>query len=446
MYVNGLFSGARTSTDNFTAYINPYLVVSKGGNYTKHIYIGSQRIVSKLGDLDSYGQDPRRIAYAGSEVDGASVDFAGKYRESQQTLKDRYTDFGVEYRGEDNDDYVNGGGFCCDDAPALRAGTNDNPETFQYYYHSDHLGSTSLITNLDGEIVQHVEYVPFGEVFIEERNNTWNTPYLFNAKELDEETGLYYYGARYYDSRVSVWLGVDPMWEKYPNISTYHYCHYNPLKYIDPTGMFDIETGTVEKGDNLTKITKQINDKFDTKLTINEIAGANGIKDANKIQIGDKIALPGENVELNFDLENLTLTDSKYSLEIQSWTATSGREGYQSSEYQNVKDKGPLPEGSYTVDPARTQEWKNNSTFQKAIAQVGRGAWRGGTKSWGEYRTWITPMEGTNTYGRSGFSIHGGTIPGSAGCIDLTKDNNAFHSWLKSYGQTIRLNVQYGGK
>jgi hypothetical protein len=66
---------------------------------------------------------------------------------------------------------------------------NDNPELYQYYYHSDHLGSTSLITNLDGEIVQHVEYVPLGEVFIEERNNTWNTPYPFNAKELDEETG-----------------------------------------------------------------------------------------------------------------------------------------------------------------------------------------------------------------------------------------------------------------
>ena len=58
----------------------------------------------------------------------------------------------------------------------------------------DHLGSSSCITNLDGEVSQHIEYVPFGEVFIEERNNTWNTPYLFNAKEFDEETGLYYYG------------------------------------------------------------------------------------------------------------------------------------------------------------------------------------------------------------------------------------------------------------
>lgn len=58
----------------------------------------------------------------------------------------------------------------------------------KFYYHPDHLGSSSYITNLDGEVSQHIEYVSFGEVFIEERNNTWNTPYLFNfnAKEFDE--------------------------------------------------------------------------------------------------------------------------------------------------------------------------------------------------------------------------------------------------------------------
>ncbi len=101
----------------------------------------------------------------------------------------------------------------------------------------NHLGSSSLITNLAGEIVQHIEYVPFGEVFIEERNNKWNTPFLFNAKELDEETGLYYYGARYYDPRTSIWISTDPLQEKYPNISTYAYTFQNPVKFIDPDGM-----------------------------------------------------------------------------------------------------------------------------------------------------------------------------------------------------------------
>lgn len=159
MYVNDVFSGARTQTNNFTAYINPYLVVSKGGQYTKHIYIGSQRIVSKLGDLDSYGQDPRRVEYAGSNVEGAKIDYAAKYKQSQQTIKDNYAHSEVEYNGIDNDDYVNGGGFCCDDKPMTKSFVpqeNDNPELFQYHYHSDHLGSSSLITNLDGEVVQHI--------------------------------------------------------------------------------------------------------------------------------------------------------------------------------------------------------------------------------------------------------------------------------------------------
>ena len=58
---------------------------------------------------------------------------------------------------------------------------SDDDKKIQFYYHPDHLGSSSYITNLDGEVVQHIEYVPFGEVFIEERNDVWNTPYLFNA-------------------------------------------------------------------------------------------------------------------------------------------------------------------------------------------------------------------------------------------------------------------------
>ena len=61
--------------------------------------------------------------------------------------------------------------------------------------------------------------MPFGEVFIEEKNNVWNTPYKFNGKELDEETGLAYYGARYYNPKISQWLSVDPLAEKNPNMN-----------------------------------------------------------------------------------------------------------------------------------------------------------------------------------------------------------------------------------
>jgi RHS repeat-associated protein len=94
------------------------------------------------------------------------------------------------------------------------------------------------VTDISGNVTQHVEYVPFGEVFIEEHNDAlWKTPYKFNGKELDEETGLYYYGARYYDPRVSLWLGVDPLAEKYRNVGGYVYCVENPVKFVDPDGM-----------------------------------------------------------------------------------------------------------------------------------------------------------------------------------------------------------------
>ena len=251
VYVNSEFAGGRTNTAKFSLYVSPYLVANQGGRYTKHIYIGSQRVVSKIGDFDSYGSDPRRIQYAGSETDGLSVDYKVKYTQQLQVIKDNYATFAVPYNGEDNNDYVDGKGFCCNDGSLeaaqarvmARAMKNnfqegDSYEKMQFYYHPDHLGSSSYITNLDGEVVQHIEYVPFGEVFIEERNNIWNTPYLFNAKEFDEETGLYYYGARYYEPRVSLWISTDPMQEKTSNITTYAYCINNPVAYIDHDGKF----------------------------------------------------------------------------------------------------------------------------------------------------------------------------------------------------------------
>ena len=249
VYVNSEFAGGRTNTAKFSLYVSPYLVANQGGRYTKHIYIGSQRVVSKIGDFDSYGSDPRRIQYAGSETDGLSVDYKAKYTGQLQVIKDNYATFAVPYNGEDNNDYVDGKGFCCNDGSLeaaqarvmARAMKNnfqegDSYEKMQFYYHPDHLGSSSYITNLDGEVVQHIEYVPFGEVFVEERNNIWNTPYLFNAKEFDEETGLYYYGARYYEPRLCLWISVDIEQENHPNISTYTYCLNNPIIFIDPDG------------------------------------------------------------------------------------------------------------------------------------------------------------------------------------------------------------------
>ncbi|WP_018676242.1 RHS repeat domain-containing protein [Riemerella columbina] len=104
-----------------------------------------------------------------------------------------------------------------------------------YFYHPDHLGSSSYITDRVGKVTQHTEYIAFGEVLFDEHTTEVNMPYLFNGKELDQETGLYYYGARYYDARVSLWLNVDPLVEK--TMQPYAYTNNNPVMLIDPTGM-----------------------------------------------------------------------------------------------------------------------------------------------------------------------------------------------------------------
>ncbi|MBE6330524.1 MAG: hypothetical protein E7072_10525, partial [Bacteroidales bacterium] len=201
----------------------------------------TQRIASKVGDIESFGADPRRVEYAGANL--KEVDFGSKYEQQTKALLARYDSFGVMNKPRELNDYVGGQSFCCGEKELVSNNqTGDNTfetpdyEHLIFFYHPDHLGSTALVTDNDGNVVQSVAYIPYGEVFIEERNGTWNTPYLFNGKELDEETGLYYYGARYLNPTNGMWLSVDPLFEKYVGMSPYNYCAGNPVKLVDPDG------------------------------------------------------------------------------------------------------------------------------------------------------------------------------------------------------------------
>ena len=120
-------------------------------------------------------------------------------------------------------------------------------------------------------------------------NNTWNTPYRsndcanegrgkltcimpsaanrrakLNAMELNEETGMYCYGARYYEPRLSLWMSCDPMQEKYPNISSYCYTYDNPIKFIDPDGRI------VKIPKNQNQIIGYINQKAQGVFAVNK--------------------------------------------------------------------------------------------------------------------------------------------------------------------------------
>jgi len=359
IYVNSEFSGGNTGTARFSLYVSPYLVAGQGGKYTKHIYIGSQRIVSKLGDLASYGADPRRIPYAGNEADGLTVDYKKKYGEQLQAIKENYRTFDIPYNGKDNDDYVNGQGFCCNDgtpeAAQARAMArtraangnfkpNEEYEKMQFYYHPDHLGSSSYITNLDGEVAQHIEYVPFGEVFIEERNNTWNTPYLFNAKEFDEETGMYYYGARYYEPRLSLWMSVDRFAGKYPAISGYCYVSNNPILYIDING--DSIKVSSENKEIFNNALKDVFGDFSSKFSYTQ---------------SDMLVFNGENQGMNKKQKKVL---KKLNELISGKTTTSiqyGREGQISDKKGNERTiKAELGGGAVTFLASENEGYNQN--------------------------------------------------------------------------------------
>ncbi|MCL1892240.1 MAG: DUF2778 domain-containing protein [Alphaproteobacteria bacterium] len=143
-----------------------------------------------------------------------------------------------------------------------------------------------------------------------------------------------------------------------------------------------------------------------------------------------------------FDGKSLSIYEN--DKKIQSWNGVAGKDGFQTKEFQNIKDKGPLPEGIYIAKQEGYQEHKDISWLDKRISSTGlAGSWRGGTDSWGNQRVWLEPAKQNNMFGRSGFSIHGGKDPGSLGCIDLTSLMSAFSKWFKSNGKDVILKVRY---
>nr|WP_253677051.1 RHS repeat-associated core domain-containing protein [Treponema sp. OMZ 788] len=153
----------------------------------------------------------------------------------------------------------------------------------RYYYHADHLQSAQFITNAKGEQYEHIEYTPYGELWIEETApGIDKLPFRFTGKELDEETGLYYYGARYLDPKYSRWLSGDPALNDYipkatiddeakkhnenlpgmggvfntVNLHVYHYAGNNPVKYVDPDGdkILDVSTTLFQESGGNTRL------------------------------------------------------------------------------------------------------------------------------------------------------------------------------------------------
>ncbi len=143
-----------------------------------------------------------------------------------------------------------------------------------YFYHPDHLGTATLLTDINGQPYQYFLNLPFGEEMAAQRaGGPFSSRYKFNGKELDKQTCYYYYGARYYDPVLSRWLSVDPLAEKYPGFSPYNYTADNPIMLVDPDGKkFD------EASKKIANATKQ---KLQNKITELKKQGK-GIGDLNE--------------------------------------------------------------------------------------------------------------------------------------------------------------------
>ena len=278
VYINGAPQGITFhETDNFTLYPASIISINKN-RFTKHYFIGDKRVASRIGTgmfNNVYGRN-------GSYVTAGQQDYAERMNQIQTQKEAYYKKVGVApgvptEKGAYGDPENTGVGY---NAVLTELGNHDvpqgwiqtprpnttpntnpgppvswndpsNPDDPQagygyilndttreetFFYHSDHLGSTSYITDDKANITQYDAYLPYGELLVDEHSSSEDLPYKFNGKQFDDETGLYYYGARYMNPVTSLWYGVDPLAEKYQFLGSYVYCSANPIKIIDVDG------------------------------------------------------------------------------------------------------------------------------------------------------------------------------------------------------------------
>ncbi len=147
------------------------------------------------------------------------------------------------------------------------------------------------------------------------------------------------------------------------------------------------------------------------------------------------------NCYMTFNGQNLGLYNNTGL--VNNLDAQSGQDNYQSGIYQNVVNKGPIPEGTYYANQDRRQ---NITAFDTVAGIVGHGKWAGSLPAWGTSRVWLNPDMNTNTYGRDGFSIHGGWSKGSAGCIDIPWQTGKLSNYLDDCQDSVPVYVKYPNK
>ena len=154
----------------------------------------------------------RKGYYVGEEEDSTVIDYSGNCVYENGTLKTILIE----------------GGYITFDS---------SNQPVYHFYLQDHLGNNRVVANASGQVEQVNHYYPYGGLMAESTGGDVQR-YKYNGKELDRMLGLdwFDYGARHYDGALTVWGTMDPLCEKYYNISPYVYCGNNPINAFDPDG------------------------------------------------------------------------------------------------------------------------------------------------------------------------------------------------------------------
>ena len=472
VYVNGAPQGLTFhETEDYTIYPAPILSVTRQ-RFTKHYFIGDRRIASKIGA----GIFQNAYGHGANVVTAGQKDYQMRMMQIEKQREDYYRKLGtppgvptmkgataepenthegyntiikelgdhsvpdgwiqrpkrnavpdtppgppVQWdKAEDPDDVQPGYGY----VPADTAHHEDI-----FFYHTDHLGSTSYITDAKANVAQFDAYLPYGELLVDEHSSTEEMPYKFNGKELDEETGLYYYGARYMNPRTSLWYGVDPLAEKYPSIGGYVYCAGNPIIRIELNG----NDWILATGQRVYWYGGSYGDKRELKHTYKSTSGAKNVS----------VRVNGVNKIMNL----------------------------QNSKYQYIKGAGPTVEGKYKLNLKPEPE---TATIKNGEIENGQGkgiqiltnmkdpnnpAVNYTSPAWGEHRINLIPVdvkqpkENASTPSRTddrdlnSFYIHDSEKGETHGCHEIEKRFfDDLMKYQKEGNESIYVKVKYPSK
>ena len=160
-YINSSLTISSVNMTDYTLYTSPYMVMTDN-EYTKHYYVEADRVASKIGGgMANAIHDVNQIVL-GFDIQSEN-DYQSKTHEVDLMMRHDfdYLEVGVDVEVSFNLDY-----------PLYGATNQNNSERdLIYFFHKDHLGSSTQISDISANIIHHIEYMPFGESFVEQRSN-----------------------------------------------------------------------------------------------------------------------------------------------------------------------------------------------------------------------------------------------------------------------------------